>query len=128
MLTNRVKRLYKMAVKMNPKPAPAFIHLTLKHNWQMWPKIREYEHEGKVYLVESGTDCDGTQYSGHIHDCAAHPWALRALEDSIGEWADGPFHLNFIKYEEITEVHYTSRDLALEAFENGHLHYLTSAY
>jgi len=124
MLTNRVKRLYKKVAKMNPNPAPAQIHRTIEKRFEEWQLIKEYEHNGKLYLVESGRDCDGVQYSGTTHSCKADPWALRALEDGIGEWADGPFSLNLIKHEDLDEVEYTSRDLTLEAFEDGHQHIL----
>jgi len=128
MLTNKRKRLFKKICRNHQADAPHRIHRTLKRRWRVWALIKEFEHEGKIYHVESGRDCDGVQYSGHIHSCAAHPWAYEALLDRISDSADGPFHLDMIKYEDLHEVEYTSRDLTLEAFENGHPHYLTSAY
>lgn len=86
----------------------------------MHARIAQCAHEGRIVVVESGRDCDGVQYSGRTHEIDASLKALVELEDHINEWADGPFSLAIVPWN--TEVEYTSRDLVLEAYENGHPH------
>jgi len=112
----------KMAFKNTHLWGGGKIHRSLTRRWKTQAQIDEYSLDGLIFLVESGRDCDGVQYSGHVHSCKASPVALRALEDDISAWADGPFQLTFIHKHERPE--YTSRDLGLEAFENGHQHIL----
>lgn len=79
---------------------------------------------GRVFAVESGRDCDGVVYSGRVHEIDASVEAYYALDSLIAKWADGPFSLRIASPTETVE--YTSRDLGLEAFENGHAHCLTA--
>lgn len=41
---------------------------------------------GKVAVVESGRDCDGVQYSGHVRIIDATMAAYRELESGIADW------------------------------------------
>jgi len=113
-----------MRFKNAPQWGGGRIHKKLAKRWQTQARIEEYASDGLIFLVESGRDCDGVQYSGHVHSCEASPGALRALEDDINAWADGPFSLAFIHKHDAEQIEYTSRDLGLEAFENGHQHVL----
>ncbi len=83
------------------------------------------KHKGKmmVKVVESGMDCDCVQYSGRVHTCEATFEAYEKMHDDIAEWADGPFSLTIVPWSQ--KVTYTSRDRALEAYENGHPHHIT---
>lgn len=85
-------------------------------------RIKECAQFGRVAVIESGRDCDGTQYSGYRHLIPATLHAYDALRDHLAKWADGAFHLEIARPSE--HVEYTARDLALEAFENGHPHSL----
>ena len=76
-----------------------------------------------VYLVESGMDCDCVQYSGVVHVLDNPHWRLyEKLVEEINDNAEGPFDLALIPYDKVHEVEYHTRDLAAEAFENGHQH------
>lgn len=88
--------------------------------------IIKYEHNGKIAVVESGRDCDGVEYDGHRRVIDATVDAFYALEDEIGEYADGPFHLQIVPFN--MEVERTSRDLVMEAHENGHRHSIVSRF
>jgi len=81
--------------------------------------------DGKLFVEESGMDCDCVQYSGHIRCIPATIMALQSLENAIHEWADGPFNLRLVTQAEAERIQPQSRDLVLEAFENGHRHYIT---
>lgn len=83
-------------------------------------KIDLLAEDGKVAYIESGRDCDGVQYSGQVHITDATVEAYEALHDRIAEWADGPFHLELCSVSVAKGVQYESRDLVMEAHEEGH--------
>lgn len=93
-----------------------------------------------IAVVWSGTDCDGVRYSGSIHwvnphDVGIETWTTlrtasefrREVFDHIAhtyEWADGPCGYYLMTRDEVKAagIQYESRDLGMEAFENGHAH------
>ena len=85
-------------------------------------QMADCTENGKVALIESGMDCDCVRYSGRVHIVDATEQAVEDLFEHVAKWADGPFNLSFCKPSVAEQVQYTSRDLALEAFENGHPH------
>lgn len=89
---------------------------------QLQTRIAQCAEGGLVLVVESGRDCDGCQYQGKTRLIRASLAAFRALEVSIAAWADGPYSLSVAKPSERDSISYSSTDLALEAFENGHQH------
>lgn len=88
--------------------------------------IETYAFEGEIKVVESGRDCDGVEYDGRVHTIVADFENFEALDDEIGEWADGPYHLAIVPWD--TDVRYSSRDLVMEAHEDGHPHSITSRF
>jgi hypothetical protein len=95
---------------------------TLDARLQMHRDITDKQEDGKIMLVESGRDCDGVRYWGRTHECAADWRSVIALTDRIAYWADGPFQLAIERPSALIKS--GSRDLTLEAFENGHAHCL----
>jgi hypothetical protein len=86
--------------------------------------IAELAEHGRVAVVESGRDCDGVQYSGRVRIIRARLKDFLELENGIAEWADGPFRLQLERPSIARRIEVESRDLTLEAFENGHQHLL----
>lgn len=87
--------------------------------------LRKVAENGKVCVVESGRDCDCVQFvHGAIRD-ASVPRKLIRDEESAWEWADGPLYFSYVRPSERPDSY--SRDLALEAYENGHPHFVTGA-
>lgn len=87
-------------------------------------RAKEKAEDGKVAVVWGGRDCDGVRYSGHVVLVDAD-W--RSLERHIEEtckWADGPCGYYLLSPSEAEQVESESRDLTLEAFEDGHSHVL----
>lgn len=83
-----------------------------------------------ICVVWSGRDCDGVQYSGEVHwiDCSeGGKQAVEAHVQATLDWADGPCHYFLMRPSEAQMIHYRSRDLAMEAFEDGHAHVLSEA-
>jgi hypothetical protein len=83
---------------------------------------------GKVAVVESGRDCDCVQYSGHVHIIEATTAAYEELYDHTAEWADGPFFFELMRCSVAGGIQAESRDLAMEAYEDGHAHVVYSAF
>jgi hypothetical protein len=76
--------------------------------------------DGKVAVIFGGMDCDCSQYTGVRYEAPATFYGVLRVVDDYGKWADGPFGWRVASPDE--EIVRTSRDLALEAFEDGHPH------
>lgn len=95
-------------------------HAATQRRLNMHRRIAECEEGGVVALIESGMDCDGARYSGRVRIVPATWQAVVHEEDRIQSWADGPCHVYIERPSIAEEIEYHSRDLALEAFEDGH--------
>lgn len=85
-------------------------------------RIRECAEDGRILVVESGMDCDCVRYAGLLRSCPATVRDFYALHDQVMRAAEGPVSL-FIDRPSNARCHaYHSRDLALEAHEDGHPH------
>jgi len=104
------------------------IHRTLSRRWEQVIRIEECRitGTGMMWVTESGMDCDCVQYSGHMHKCEATLAGLEKLYYEINAWADGPFSLHPVTEEEREEIRLQSRDLAMEAHEDGHPHVVST--
>ena len=90
-------------------------------NWRadLAARFAEKAVDGKISVHNKGMDCDcASWYRVSNMDVPSVFAEQRALESAY-EWADGPLH---IWYDSPTEEYSESRDLALEAFEEGHAH------
>lgn len=99
-------------------------HSKLEHRLALHAALRDASIGGRCVVIESGMDCDCVQYTGKRHEIDANIKAFEALEESIAEWADGPFSLWPVTPEQAAEIRYASRDRALESYENGHPGYV----
>jgi hypothetical protein len=84
--------------------------------------IRDKAESGKIAMIWSGRDCDGVRYSGSVYIVDATAYAVDAEEAHTLNWADGPCRFYLERPSIACGVEYESRDLALEAFEEGHPH------
>lgn len=76
--------------------------------------------DGSMYVAESGRDCDGVQYQGGAYRIAGTMIAYWNEYHSIVRHADGPVRLEVCEPTDLPES--WSRDLTMEAFEDGHQH------
>ena len=83
-------------------------------------RIAELQVGGQVAVWESGRDCDSVRYRGFKCLIPATVAEFDALYEHENQWADGPFSL-WVE-SPLLERQRCSRDLALEAFEDGHSH------
>ena len=83
--------------------------------------LREFaDDEGYVGVVESGRDCDCVSYLHGTRRKFAGAFEFQKFENDACYWADGIHHVTLCRVSEIPESR--SRDLALEAYEDGHAH------
>ena len=86
--------------------------------------VAKHAEDGKIVLVWSGRDCDGSKYDGVCRTLPAIvPTIRRSIEHTL-DWADGPCGWQMVSPSEAKKICESHRDLALEAFENGHSHVL----
>lgn len=74
----------------------------------------------RVWVYETGRDCDGVTYANRPYKIAATVAAYEREIARIGRWADGPFSLHVIPAHAAKNMRSWSRDNILEAFEDGH--------
>jgi len=80
---------------------------------------------GHVGVVRSGMDCDCSAYHREgIYPALPYRAWLRQ-ENRHESWLDGPERTYIVRPSEIDPENNHSRDLALEAHENGHPHYIS---
>lgn len=104
------------------------IHRDLAKRWEMMATIERCRITGtnQMWVTESGMDCDSVRYSGSMHKCEATIVAFYKLWDDIHEWADGPLSLYPVTEKEREDIRPQSRDLAMEAYEDGHPHVVSA--
>lgn len=79
--------------------------------------------DGRIGFITDGMDCDCTKY--HHERVIELPNSVQALKRYVDrhiEWLDGPESQRFVRPDQIDRSADYSRDLALEAFEDGHPH------
>lgn len=87
-------------------------------------RIAKYTEDGEVCTVESGRDCDMSEYCYSTLHTDMTVMKFVRKERDMYEWADGPCYLGLCRPSERPEGY--SRDLALEAYEDGHPHIVSS--
>lgn len=89
---------------------------------RFYTRIRSCTVNGKIGIIVDAMDCDCAQYSrGHIID-AKSPVAVDKAVCEIYDDAEGPMSVAVVLPEVAKKHKWTSRDLALEAYEDGHPH------
>lgn len=88
----------------------------------MHQRIAACAEGGKIAVIESGMDCDCVRYSGHVSIIAADWREFLKHWDRTARSADGPFSLYIERPSIARNIRPQSRDLILEAFEDGHAH------
>ena len=74
-----------------------------------------------VAIFEDGMDCDCVKYSRTYHKKALSVMEYIKFKNNTYAWADGPVSVGYGKpSKHPVESH--SKDLAAEAYENGHPH------
>jgi hypothetical protein len=115
-----------------------YLHEQTQGRINLIRKIQDCTEDGKVCTVWGGMDCDCATWEGRVtthsladeydmHDGDGNPYkslthAVLAYIDRQYENAEGRLHFDVLRPSEAKDVESSSRDLALEAFEDGHPH------
>jgi hypothetical protein len=85
-------------------------------------KIASLAEDGKVAVVYNERDCDMVQSNGNVEILPASAVAFIRWLDKKLEWAEGPVNWELYSPSETVGIEQTTRDLVMEAFEDGHPH------
>lgn len=102
------------------------VHKRINERAALHALLQRNAVNGKVQLIESGRDCDCVEYTHSAGMIDANWAALYVKERDTGEWADGPFSFTIVRPDE--QVESESRDLVMEAYEDGHPHHIVSRF
>lgn len=100
----------------------SWVHEKINDRAHMHFVMHKHIRNGQIGLLVSGMDCDCVQFS---YGSVVSVNSLAELEKHIAsmyEWADGPLNVTYTTPEKASKYERQSRDLALEAFEDGHGH------
>lgn len=84
--------------------------------------VYDHQEDGKVALVTSGMDCDCSSWTGRVFLLPAVPVKVNQSIEKMYESAEGPITWHLTRPSMAQHIRETNRDLALEAFEDGHPH------
>ncbi len=85
-------------------------------------KIQERQENGFIAIVNSGMDCDCSRWDNRVSIVKADLHSVTKWIDSFYDYAEGPQSHYLAKPSEAKKLKSSSRDLALEAYEDGHSH------
>jgi hypothetical protein len=85
-------------------------------------QLSELSEAGKIAIVESGMDCDCVAYTGNVRTCSSDSASFWETVNKMYENAEGPISWYLARPSEARNIKSTSRDLAFEAYEDGHPH------
>ena len=125
-LTPHTKRTLRRTYKFLYNGRPDW----LAERWSTLQRYRACTRDGKIGLIRDGRDCDCVSYHRELI-VEAVPFVQFMREERHHEhWLDGPESTTIVPPDQIDPCGDFSRDLALEAFEDGHPHvvYDRSAY
>lgn len=84
-------------------------------------KVALCAEDGKVALVNWGMDCDCSRWDDRVSLVPANVMSVLKWEKDFYEWAEGPQGYRVTR-PSMAPKKSSSRDLAMEAFEDGHAH------
>lgn len=85
-------------------------------------RVATLAEEGEVAIVFGGMDCDCARWDDRVATVPALPVAVVQWIDRYHEGAEGPQWTRLERPSVARDLRSSSRDLALEAFEDGHPH------
>lgn len=116
------KKLYRMMRRTHSVKNYLNLYDRLEKRSKLAAALKEYAVRGVVYVQVSGHDCDHSTYD-YIRKVPATPMHYDRFEADRYECREGPEYHNWLTAQEAQEYEPApSRDLTLEAFENGHPH------
>ena len=85
-------------------------------------KIEGHSVNGKVAIVYGGVDCDHSRWDNRVAIVNANVTSVNGWEKDYMEYAEGSQWFDIESMDYALSLKESSRDLAMEAFEDGHPH------
>lgn len=85
-------------------------------------RIEEHSVDGKVAIVYGGIDCDHARWDNRVRIVDANLTSVMSWENDYMESAEGSQWYDLKPMDYALSLNESSRDLAMEAFEDGHPH------
>lgn len=105
----------------------ALAHEQVQDRMAYLRSIHLLQEKGFIAVVSGGRDCDMSEWHGVVRIVHATPDCIKARVLELYDSAEGPVWWNLEKPSVARGIRRTSRDLALEAFEDGHAHCVSTA-
>lgn len=87
-------------------------------------RIAVLQEQGAIAIIHGGIDCDGGRWDNRVVMAAATVAAVERWSNQYKARAEGPQWQTLEKPTLAKDLTEDSRDLGLEAFEDGHSHVL----
>ena len=85
-------------------------------------KIDDLNWRGKVAIVYGGVDCDHSRWDNRVALIDANVTSVNGWENDYMEYAEGSQWWSIESMDYALSLKRSSRDLVMEAFEDGHPH------
>ena len=102
------------------------VHWQINERAEFEAIFKKVVKDGKIGVITSGMDCDCCQY--YRESLMDYPKSLMEYqrnEEKHRESLDGPESRNYVSPDRVRKGYSKSSDRALEAYEDGHPHYVT---
>lgn len=96
------------------------VHYHINERAEYAARIAQCVENGLIGIVRSGMDCDCSRYVHSQVFKVENLFSFVRYEAEHRAWLDGPEHTSIVRLSEITPDDDYTRDLALEAYEDGH--------
>ena len=87
-------------------------------------QLADLQEDGMVAIVYGGIDCDGSRWDNCVSLVPATITAVEQWAERYHAQAEGPQWQRLERPSVVADLVEDNRDLALEAFEDGHAHLL----
>ena len=115
---NRVENLILRTERRINRHNPITPRLNVRQN--MAAHIAKHSENGQVAMVYGGMDCDGARWDNRIERVPATVMHVERWANNYMDNAEGPQWWHIESPSEVHDLKPSMRDIALEAFENGH--------
>ena len=112
----RIKRDFKNACSYNMEDRYA-------NKMHIATTIKTYAKDNRIAFVSGGVDCDGGMWNNNVKIISNPSISkLISIESEFNFYSEGMSWHRYMTVEDAEKLRETSRDLAMESFENGHSH------
>ena len=122
------KKLVKQIHKSNDRypRGLAAVHWQINDRAELKERLDRVQVNGKVGVVIQGMDCDCCQYRREfVMNYPKSIFQFQHEEEKHRQYLDGPESCYYSRPDDVRDGYRNSSDRALEAYEDGHPHYVT---